>query len=204
MQYKILSQTTNTYNEDRAQVILRQGFTIFIVADGAGGTGCGNRAAQNTIDYISDMEITKLNVKNPRYWETVITDIDSYLISQNHGGETTVVIVAVCDNVIYGASVGDSSAWLIKEKDQIVDITTAQVRKPLVGCGRVNPTGFGSIRMEGFLLLASDGLTNYITLDKVTETVMKHGIDAGFPLVDLVRLPSGNLWDDITVIIAKG
>ena len=202
MQYKILSEQANVRNEDRAGVFCRAEYAIFVVADGAGGTGCGDQAAQDVMDYVGNIRLSTEDITTPAYWTKLMCDIDSYLIAKNHGGETTIVIATTYEGKLYGASVGDSSAWLVSEEKRI-DLTTAQIRKPLVGSGRIHPVSFGPVLVkDSTLLLASDGLMDYTTPHKIEKAILDHHINAGNHLVNLVRLPSGNLQDDITVIVA--
>src|SRR5262249_7289847 len=99
-----------------------------------------------------------------------------------------------------GASVGDSGAWLI---DPFVDLTSAQKRKPLIGSGRACPVPFAS-PFAGTLLLASDGLFKYAAQSRIRQLAAHPELER-IPemLVDAVRLPSGNLQDDVAVMICR-
>jgi hypothetical protein len=57
----------------------------------------------------------------------------------------------------------------------------------------------------GTLLVATDGLLKYSWPQKICETVRAtHDVDA-LPkaLIDLVRMPSGGLQDDVAVAVAR-
>ena len=48
------------------------------------------------------------------------------------------------------------------------------------------------------LLLATDGLTKYATPEKIADLVVHGSVEE---IVNCVRLPSGDLQDDVTVVI---
>jgi len=118
-------------------------------------------------------------------------------------GESTCVVVARSSHGIVGASVGDSRAWLL-ENDELNDLTKNQVRKPLVGSGDARPVGFEHPASRGLLLVSTDGFCNYVR----RETLLKEILWIGFPvlarkLVEMVRLPSGELWDVIGIVACR-
>jgi len=78
------------------------------------------------------------------------------------GGQCTAVVVEISEGRVFGASVGDSGAWMLPGK-AIVDLTENQNRKPLLGSDEASPMGFGPIEISGRLLIASDGLFKYAT-----------------------------------------
>ena len=57
--YKIatFSETSNTVNQDRIWTDCRKDYTLLVAADGAGGTGCGDLAAQDVIDYVANTTV---------------------------------------------------------------------------------------------------------------------------------------------------
>ena len=75
-------------------------------------------------------------------------------------GETTTVLLIVDGNRLYGASVGDSEAWMLGTAN--LRLTASQQRKPLLGSGAASPVPFSAV-LDGVLLLASDGLFKYTT-----------------------------------------
>ncbi len=101
------------------------------------------------------------------------------------------------------AGVGDSKAWLL-ENDRLDDLTQFQVRKPLLGSGEAQPVGFEHPPSQGLLLVGTDGFCNYVR----RETLRKEILWIDFPvlarkLVEMVRLPSGELWDDVGVVACR-
>src|SRR5205823_5104126 len=102
---------------------------------------------------------------------------------------------------VFGASVGDSGAWLIPENGIHMDLTRAQQRKPLLGSGNGWPMPFRIGRQAGRLLVASDGLLKYGSGEGIVEVCRHPSAElAAQRLVELVRYTSGALPDDVTVI----
>ena len=119
------------------------------------------------------------------------------------GGQSTAVILSVTASGLIGASVGDSGAWMIAGSS-ILDLTDGQARKPLVGDGcnpfRVTAPPLG----DRTLLVASDGLLRYAKPQHIAH--IANGTDlavATRALADLVRLPSGDLQDDVSIVLCR-
>ena len=101
------------------------------------------------------------------------------------------------------ASVGDSGAWLLRGPD-ILDLSERQQRKPLVGGGcapaPLRPVHLGT----GTLLVATDGLFNYAKRADIQRIASGPDLaSAAQALVDLVRLRSGALQDDVAIVLCR-
>lgn len=155
---------------------------VIALADGAGGTSHGANAAQRIVDVIAN-ERSLPTMERCAQW---IEELDGEL-----AGQGTAVILAVGRHIT-GASVGDSGAWLIGA--EVIDLTHAQHRKPLVGDG-CTAVMIEPVLFEGTLLVASDGLFRYATQAAIVDNLDR--------LVDLVRLPNGALQDDLSFVIAS-
>jgi serine/threonine protein phosphatase PrpC len=182
--------------EDRVTVIEDGDRVVIAVADGAGGSGAGDQAAAAVI-----REITA-SVPLAHDQDSccrLLAQIDCRI----GDGESTGVVVAVCPEGICGASVGDSKAWLIHD-GALTDLTRDQVRKPLLGSGRAKPVGFSHGPLEGILIVSTDGFCNYVKQATLLREIL--WIDfAVLPrkLVEMVRLPSGDLWDDVGIVVCR-
>lgn len=188
--------------QDRIAIINRSDVSIIIVADGAGGTGDGGAAADFVIESVkADYPNTAGELSNPLVWQYLLTKIDRSLFSTGLG-QSTAVIAAVFRENIVGASVGDSQAWLIRENDHKA-LTASQRRKPLLGDGGATPIAFEHDRGNEHLLVATDGLFNYVTPQHIIEVAnSKIPLDVPSALIDAARLKSGNLNDDVAVVFA--
>jgi serine/threonine protein phosphatase PrpC len=186
--------------QDRIEIIQRRDGVILVLADGAGGSAGGAEAAEELIAIVKAYASQCGDFEDRSKWEQLLRDADRR-ISLRHG-ETTGVIAAIAENSITGASVGDSSAWIIGKSYD--DLTSGQLRKPLIGSGRAHPVAFQRKPFAETVLLASDGLIKYATPARVCEIVRSSefkNIASG--LVDLVRLKSGAMPDDVSVIVCR-
>ena len=181
--------------QDRATFISDGEEIVIALADGAGGTGGGELAAQAVIDAVAkDHTIAD--------FASLLEDLDGD--PERLGpGQTTAVLVRVTSNGVIGASVGDSGAWLIAGED-IADLTSGQHRKPLVGSG-CTPVAFaGAFPPGSTLVVASDGLLRYAKRADLARVATVDTVEAAAKrLVALVRLPSGRLQDDVSIVLCR-
>ncbi|HWG75791.1 MAG TPA: hypothetical protein VN660_03255 [Steroidobacteraceae bacterium] len=180
----------NSYSgEDRLLIERRGGSrTILAVCDGAGNGGRGGMAA--------DMAIAGLaGITGFLDCQRTLLALDQKIHHEAQGGETTCVLIEISDKgELRGASVGDSSAWMIPARGLPTELTGAQDRARL-GSGRCAPRLFKT-QLRGHLLIATDGL-------RIPMVDLPHysrrGIDA---LLERARLKSGTLTDDVAAILA--
>ena len=193
-----LSVGQTAAGEDRVAVLVHPDRIVIGVVDGAGGTGRGGEAADTVIDRLREhSDVPPFDLVG------FLQDCDLELSHKGRGGETTAVVVVVDENGIRGASVGDSGAWLVASATH-VDLTRQQIRKPLIGTGEAVPIPFVSGPLEGTLLVATDGLLKYSRAARIREILSESELDeAPRRLIDSVRLHSGVLQDDTTVVICR-
>jgi serine/threonine protein phosphatase PrpC len=182
--------------QDRAEVFELDDQVVVVVADGAGGTGNGAAASQAIVDSVRAL------ANAPPDWCGLLDELDGDT-ERLSNGQSTAVIVAIRDGILSGASVGDSGASLLKGSE-LIDLTDGQQRKPLVGGGcapsRIAPTEFAG----GTLLVASDGLLRYAKRTDIIRVASGEDLQAAARgLVDLVRLPNGNLQDDVAIVLCR-
>ena len=184
--------------EDRAAFFPTSNGAVLVVADGAGGMGGGAATAEALVAAVG----SSLDVQSAQGWATLLEMFDA----GQHLGETTAVVCSIIDDQIVGASVGDSGAWRIDHREpvSIVDLTHAQRRKPLLGSGRAVVVPFAARLGDTTLLLASDGLLKYAPADRIAACLRGTDLDmAAGELLGLVRLRSGALPDDFSVLLAR-
>ena len=191
--------TTKKYGErceDRVDVIHTEERTVIVVADGAGGTGSGDLAAEFVVH---EVQANYKLIHSANDWSEFLRQTDK----QISVGESTAVVVDVRPFGIAGSSVGDSQAWIISG-GQITDLTAKQVRKPLLGSGTCEPIGFTHSPLAGLLITATDGFFDYAKRDEIIRLV---GITKFYEIlrkcIELVQLPSGEMWDDIGIVVGR-
>ncbi len=172
---------------------------MLAVADGSGGMRGGAEAAEHAVRMISDAA-HQAKAQCPEAWTSLVARIDATPAVGR--GQCALVVVAIVDNSIVGASAGDCGAWLVTEG--IDELTEMQVRKPLVGSGSAVPVSFKAELGKGTLLLASDGLLKYAPRDRIAALVRGPDLDpAAHHLAELPRLRSGALPDDVSVVLCR-
>lgn len=199
MAYLETNATTVPYRkrcEDRVAVIQQPARTVIVVADGAGGVGYGEMAAQSVVE---EVQREHARIHSADQWAELLRQIDCRISL----GESTAVVVDVRPYGIAGASVGDSQAWIVRGEN-IVKLTQHQKRKPLLGSGSAIPVPFMHAPLDGLLLVATDGFYNYADLYQFRRML----VEADFwsiprRCVEMVRLSSGELSDDVGIIAAR-
>jgi serine/threonine protein phosphatase PrpC len=182
--------------EDRIDVITDGERTLIVVADGAGGAGDGHIAAETVI---RETHANYPAIGSSTDWSQFLSQLDFRIPA----GETTAVIVDVYPDRILGASVGDSCAWVIDGPD-IIDLTRTQIRKPLLGSHAAKPAPFWHGSLDGVLLVGTDGFFDYAKRDQITPLIGRTEFFAvPRACIDMVRLPSGNLWDDTAIVACR-
>ncbi len=202
IQYGTLVRAAEGFGHDRLKAVDTPGGAVFAIADGAGGTGGGGRAADLCLSEIVDT-VARDEERDELEWVAVLRQVDEVLQADVGAGETTAVVVEFRAGALFGASVGDSGAVLVVD-GQPLELTGQQIRKPLLGGGGARPIPFRFDSGMGTLLLGSDGLWKYSPLDRILRVI--GGEDAHRApdeLLKLAQLPSGALQDDIAIIIAE-
>jgi serine/threonine protein phosphatase PrpC len=189
-------ESYRSHCEDRATVFREEGRVVIVVADGAGGIGHGEAAAESIVRLARD---DFPRCRNKHAWTEALARWD-YSITP---GEATAVVVDIDDERICGASVGDSRAWQVAD-GETSDLTKHQVRKPLLGSGVARPVGFDAEPLRGLLIVATDGFFNYAKHDAAIAAIAREEFYA-LPrkLVELVRLPSGAFADDVAMVVCR-
>lgn len=197
----LLTVAGNPENQDRGVVIHDGPRVVLCVADGAGGRSGGTEAADMAVEFVRH-NASRLSDSDP--CAELLRELDANIAKDAIAGETTCIFAVVTVDEVFGASVGDSGAWLIPEEGPHVDLTRGQQRKPFAGSGSAWPVAFNQPRLNGFLLLATDGLLKYTSAERIAEIVRQAPVEtAAQKLIELVRYPSGALPDDVTLILTK-
>lgn len=189
-------QAYRAWCEDRAEVFVSPERIILVVADGAGGSGAGAIAAESLVREVGH-EFSTIHSAND--WVRLLSQIDARIGE----GETTAVVVDIRPYGIAGASVGDSRA-VIFDGDLLVELTSKQIRKPLLGSRNALPVGFTYGPLSGVLLAGTDGYFNYAKDDATAKVIFQTDFLA-IPrkCIEAVRLPSGDYWDDVALIAVR-
>jgi serine/threonine protein phosphatase PrpC len=191
--------------EDRLAVLEHGGTLVVVVADGAGGVAGGGRAAGLVVELVRDaIAAPPIDPLRPEGWVDLLARADALLEADPDAGETTGVVLAVAEDLLIGASCGDSGAWVVHPDGRVDDLTARQHRKLRLGSGRARPVPFSRPGVAGTLLVATDGLFNYARAEKIAAVALQEDLDrAARDLIQLVRLPGGGLQDDVGVVLVR-
>lgn len=191
--------------------------TVAIVCDGVGSAIEGAQAAKRTTSYL----INNFKIR-PKSWtieksiKTFIKSINSILYQESYVNYerselvTTLSIVVIEGNKLYGANVGDSRIYLYREKsitqlslDHAMDETGYEnVLTQAIGIeNEVEPFYFENIiQKEDKILLCSDGLYNILSSSHLENSIL-------FGASSLVKkassLMENNLPDDTTAVVLE-
>jgi len=184
-------------DEDRVAHHSDDSGDTIILADGAGGLAGGKCAAE----YILNANFTKL--VSPRAVADELARLDHLMAYNSACGESTAVVVRIHDGIVWGASVGDSGAWLLLP-DDIIYLTAHQKQKPLLGSSCATPTEFWHVSFQGRLLVASDGLLKYLPAQLIhTLGVLPDINHAASELSRAAKFPSGGWHDDVSFALVE-
>ncbi len=187
--------------EDLVDTFEHRGATIAIVADGAGGMGGGLEAASTAVSVIR-AQVTRIDAPpTPASLTAALIRADGVLERTSMCGESTGLVVAISKEMVFGASVGDSEA-VLADAGVLTDLTAHQRRKPLLGSGSAMPVSFDPVPFRGTLVAGTDGLFKYCIRKAMADILSDtDGEPVVGRLVSAVRLPSGELRDDVGIVV---
>jgi serine/threonine protein phosphatase PrpC len=187
-------------NQDRARVLSHGDSWIVLMADGAGGTTGGARAAELIVDGASSaLSAQALDIRDPRGWRDLLGDLDQVVASDSVAGESTAVCLAIGDYGVVGASCGDSRAIMIRD-DGAIDLTRHQTRRPRLGSGLAEVRSFVAPTLRD-ILVATDGLFDNASMAEILESIASGKADPAYAAIEVVRRRYRTLPDDITVVV---
>jgi serine/threonine protein phosphatase PrpC len=187
-------QDDGSGNED-AFWIQRPAGAAAVVCDGAGHA---QRCAAKVAELFSRHHASgALDVQRFPAWSSWLTTVDASLIG---GPQTTFVGVALVDDQIYGACVGDSRAYLVGEDGTRILTDLSPLR---LGTGEVVPQPIHVVMgPHDVLVLMTDGAWKPLSSAAIERCVRghatKHFADLPSALLDLAGA-RGRL-DDMTVV----
>jgi serine/threonine protein phosphatase PrpC len=190
-------------NEDRVLVEDRDGALLVVVADGAGGIPGGGRAAEMLVAHVRSRVAAAPAERTETFWVDLLREADRIVSADREAGETTGIVLVVDGESVVGASSGDSEAWLVATASHIA-LTAGQKRKRRIGSGDADPVAFGGTIRGCTLLAATDGLFGYARPPAICTAARDPDLaGAAERLVQIVRLPSGSLMDDVAVALVR-
>jgi PPM family protein phosphatase len=189
---------------DVAEVFERDDRLVVVIADGAGGIGGGAVASRAVLESVSLAANDRgFPIDDVQRWAALLRTTDAVAFAGGLG-ETTAVVVVVGPTGVLGVSAGDSEAWVVTA-NRIDDLTVGQYTRRRIGTGQAAPFIFERTTLPGVLLVATDGLLNYASPEVIARVVREGAMGfAADSLVELVRLPSRTVTEDVAVVLVRG
>src|SRR5262249_44379146 len=139
------------------------------------------------------------SLSTPETCADLLHTIDLKLASVSECGETTGLVVVIEPERVFGASVGDSMAWVFNANERI-ELTHGQQRKPFLGSGVAFGRPFLFTGIAGTIVAATDGLWKYTSIELIERRIVETDAARLAPeLSELVRVRSGDFPDDVAI-----
>ncbi len=200
-----LAKGNEVVSDDAYAVRVFEDIVLGIVCDGVGSAQGGREAAKRVVNYMVN------NFKNrPKSWSiqksilTFIKNINEILYQEGlleYGANellTTLSMVVIEGDRLYGANVGDSPIYLLRDGvlkklsfDHILEEDSNVITQAIGMSKKVEPYLFENfIQPKDKILIASDGLSAVLTLDEIKEKLK-------FDASSLVKFASKKSKDDL-------
>lgn len=213
---------------------------VFIVADGVGGNNSGEIASRTTVSSIAEYIESNPIVDSDRdedierYFLNCIRKVNLAIIElskkvpENNGMATTVVLAYIHKDILYIMNIGDSRAYVLRNRKLNLITEDHTYVNTLVKAGLITPQeaehhekknmitravgaddivepDFFSVKLEAEdqVLLCTDGLYNEVSENKITEVLLNSDSqsDACKQLITIANVQGGH--DNITLVVIK-
>lgn len=143
---------TRDTSHDRLSVLRDAHRTLIALADGADSGAASQAAAALTVRELARCFRNGTLPDNSRDWEMVLQGIDLTVFKDPVAGETSALVMLVQQDVVVGASVGDSLAYIVPTVGDAQLLTARYRNEPRIGTGMTVPIGFGPVQLHGKLI----------------------------------------------------
>ncbi len=171
------------------------------IADGQGGRAGGAKAAQLACEVCAE-HATRVNTN----WLKILAIADATVASNTEAGFTTLAGFTGRENIITGASCGDSAVVAFSANGEPNVLTTRQYKNPPVGSGEAAFVPFSlNLTTPWKILAVTDGVWKYVGWHRVFEIAAKFaGNELITQLQNAAKLPrTGEFPDDFTVVLLE-
>ena len=191
--------TGGLQNED-AWLILREPCLIVALADGSGSAHFVAKKALRFLERLLRVEPLE-NLCRFSTWETAFRNVDSYLAGS--GFETTLIAGAFIGEGIYGASCGDSRAYLVHPRDAYLN-SIANDGKPRIGSGEASIKPLhAKFPEDAIVLFESDGAWTQIDRLSIQRALRMQTHFSDVPSLLLSHANKRGCADDMTVVAVR-
>jgi PPM family protein phosphatase len=178
---------------------------LCFLADGQGGRFGGRQAAQ----LACETALTRTKVLPQRkltetaIWEASLMQADRTVFADKEAGFTTLLGFYLTEDLLIGASSGDSAILVKSGSLEVFEATQHQDKNPPAGSGRARFVPFTEkLKAPWSVLAMSDGVWKYVGWKKLIEAVSSlRGQALIDQLQEQARLQSGRFPDDFTLTL---
>jgi len=100
-------------SHDRLSVLRDAHCTLIALADGVNSGAAAQTAAARTVNELARCFRNGTLSHDPRDWVMVLEAIDAVVFSDPDAGETNALVILVQQEIVVGASVGNSLAYIV-------------------------------------------------------------------------------------------
>jgi serine/threonine protein phosphatase PrpC len=197
------SASSRLRNQDASGIYERDEVLVVVLADGGGGLRGGEAASRSLVAVVeSAVNDPAFVLEEVRPWIDLFLATDAGLAA-NRAGETTGVVVVLGRRGFMGLSIGNSEAWVVTPTG-VDKLTVGQHTHQRLGSKQAALAVFERPFLAGVLVVGTDGLFNYASTDVIAEIVRgAPAATAAERLLELVRLRSGKLADDVALVLVR-
>ena len=160
-------------NEDCVGYIEKNGYSVFIVADGMGGHNAGEVASKMAVDIIKEYIEENIELMGSAVLKKAIKDANIKIYNEASkndklkGMGTTIVACLILNENIYIANVGDSQGYRIIE-DKIIKITRDHsLVQELIDSGSISEEQ-GRVHPKKNIITRALGTNDFVEVDIFT------------------------------------
>jgi serine/threonine protein phosphatase PrpC len=195
-------------NEDASRVELHPadpaGYLCFL-ADGQGGRAGGYQAAQLACEaaLTRTKALPQRKLIETATWESSLAQADRAVFAEKEAGFTTLLGFYLKEDLMIGASSGDSAVLVKTGSLEAFQVTQNQYKNPPVGSGGARFVPFVErLKAPWSVLAMSDGVWKYVGWKTLIETIASlRGQALIDKLQEQARLTSGRFPDDFTIVL---
>ena len=195
-----LPQEGHSVNQDAFWI--RPGDPVIVaLADGA---GAAEQAARRVVRQFDSLIAagSASEVESFPAWSSWLRALDGGMVG---AAQSTFVALAVLEDRVVGASVGDSRAYLWS-REGLLQILTEGGSKLRLGSGRIKPSPiYAPLHRGDIVLLMSDGAWTPLAVSRLRDTIAAAALGrlADLPEVILREASRTGVADDMTVVVAR-
>ena len=191
--------------------------TVAVVCDGVGSADYGAEAAKRTTEYlINNFKIRPKSWSIEKSINTFISSINSILYQESQINYerselvTTLTLIVIEGNRLYGANVGDSRVYLYRDKHinqlsldhAMNEVGYENVLTQAIGIGKDVEVYYfeNTLQENDKILLCSDGLYTILSEDRLEKNI---SFGASALVKRASKLMEENLPDDTTAVVLE-